>query len=42
VRDGGPPPVGPSELLRVQALMDALYASMASGREVALIDGIPR
>ncbi|HEV8639278.1 MAG TPA: Gfo/Idh/MocA family oxidoreductase [Chloroflexota bacterium] len=36
VRDGGPAPVSAGEILRIQALMDALYASMASGREVAV------
>ncbi|HLZ09703.1 MAG TPA: Gfo/Idh/MocA family oxidoreductase [Chloroflexota bacterium] len=36
VRDGGPPPVSGPEILRVQGLMDALYKSMAIGREVAI------
>ncbi|HEY3078890.1 MAG TPA: Gfo/Idh/MocA family oxidoreductase [Chloroflexota bacterium] len=35
-RDGGPAPVGRAEILRIQALMDALYASMAAGHEVAV------
>jgi predicted dehydrogenase len=33
-RDGGPAPVSGDEILRVQRLMDALYASAAAGREV--------
>jgi predicted dehydrogenase len=36
VRDGRPSPVSGPEILRIQRLMDALYASMAQGREVAL------
>jgi predicted dehydrogenase len=35
-RDGRPPPVAPDEILRIQRLMDGLYASVASGHEVAL------
>jgi predicted dehydrogenase len=38
VRDGGPPPVTGPEILRIQRLVDALYQSMASGREVAIAD----
>ena len=33
---GGPAPVAPDEILRIQRLMDALYASMAGGREVSV------
>jgi predicted dehydrogenase len=36
VRAGGPAPVSGPEILRIQRLMDALYASMAAGREVAV------
>jgi predicted dehydrogenase len=39
VRDGGPAPVDGREILRVQSLMDALYASMAGGHEVELARG---
>ena len=35
-QSGARSPVGPDEILRIQRLMDALYASAASGREVAL------
>ncbi|HEY3109140.1 MAG TPA: hypothetical protein VGL23_10335, partial [Chloroflexota bacterium] len=35
-QSGGRSPVGADEILRVQGLIDALYASAASGREVAL------
>jgi predicted dehydrogenase len=38
VRTGGPPPVTGAEILRIQTLMDALYASAASGREVAVAE----
>ena len=38
VRDGGPAPVSGPEILRIQRLMDALYASMAVGHEVAVGD----
>jgi predicted dehydrogenase len=36
VRSGGPAPVSGPEILRIQRLIDALYESMATGREVAL------
>jgi predicted dehydrogenase len=36
VRAGGPSPVSGPEILRIQRLMDALYASMAEGREVSI------
>jgi predicted dehydrogenase len=36
VREGGESPISGAELLRVQSLMDALYRSVAEGREVAL------
>ncbi len=38
VRSNGPSPVSGAEILRIQRLMDALDASMARGREVALDD----
>jgi predicted dehydrogenase len=34
VRQGGPSPVTGDEIIRIQGLMDALYDSMATGREV--------
>jgi predicted dehydrogenase len=34
--DGGPAPVAADEIVRVQRLMDALYASAREGREVAV------
>ena len=37
---GTPSPVRPDEILRIQRLMDALYASAASGREVGLAEVI--
>jgi predicted dehydrogenase len=36
VRRGGPSPVSGDEILRIQRLMDALYQSMVTGREVEL------
>jgi predicted dehydrogenase len=36
VRSAGPSPVAGAEILRIQRLMDALYASGAAGREVVL------
>ena len=36
VRGGGPAPVAPGEILRIQRAMDALYLSADRGREVAL------
>ncbi len=38
VREGGPAPVSGPEILRMQRLMDALYASMAAGHEVAVMN----
>jgi predicted dehydrogenase len=35
-RDGGPAPVAGREIVRVQRLMDGLYASAREGREVRL------
>jgi predicted dehydrogenase len=35
-RAGGPPPVSGAEIVRIQRLMDALYASAARGAEVAV------
>ena len=35
VREGGPAPVSPAEILRIQRVMDALYRSAGCGREVA-------
>jgi predicted dehydrogenase len=35
-RDGEPSPVSGDEIVRVQRLMDGLYASARQGREVAL------
>jgi predicted dehydrogenase len=40
VRIGGSAPVTGLEILRVQGLMDALYESMRSGREVTLADPV--
>jgi predicted dehydrogenase len=39
VCDGAPAPVSGAEILRIQALMDALYASIRCGREVAVEAG---
>jgi predicted dehydrogenase len=39
VRDGQPAPVSGAEILRVQRLMDALYASMQRGQEVPVAPG---
>jgi predicted dehydrogenase len=36
VRSGGPAPVASAEILRIQRLMDALYASAERGQEVAI------
>jgi predicted dehydrogenase len=36
VREGGPAPVAPDEILRIQRAMDALYLSADQGREVVL------
>ena len=36
VRTGGPAPVSPEEIITIQRLMDALYLSADTGREVAL------
>ena len=36
VREGGPAPVAPAEILRIQRVMDALYLSADRGREVVL------
>lgn len=36
VRQGEPSPVSGTEIVRIQRLMDALYASASSGREVAV------
>ena len=36
VREGEASPVAGEEIVRIQRLMDALYASAASGQEVAV------
>ena len=36
VRSGGPAPIEPAEILRIQRTMDALYLSVDRGREVGL------
>ena len=36
VRAGGPSPISGPEIVRIQRLMDALYASATQGREVSL------
>ena len=36
VREGGPSPIAPDEILRIQRAMDALYLSADRGREVVL------
>jgi predicted dehydrogenase len=38
IRGDGPVPVDPEDALRVQRIIDALYASAAAGTEVRLAD----